>query len=250
MPPPPNQLPQPTQFELELHEAISAAWGSGSGTVWGPAADVVQHELGWPPHSVGLIGVTSDGVKNNRPLSAGLITNPRRLVLIPVAEEVGLDAEQDAVVELIPKTRHLTTVGLVSLVDSGQSDNGPVWRVQRLIEVEGLGVADEVAPHFPLISNVVRCPLVPFGNGSDSLAEPWALVGPKGARILRFVRRPTGGSPATLQVGDRVLLCDAQRLFAHGAGVVSRITHSAELMSVELEPSVPFEVPIEMAVST
>ncbi|MER5702393.1 AAA family ATPase [Micromonospora sp. NPDC002296] len=151
-----RSVPAPTEFEFRLSEQIDLAYGKGSGTVWRDVQKVLGPHLGLTPEVVGAISVTEDGVKNNRPLSAGLITAPRQFLLIVVDAKVGLPKQRQAVKQLIPLTRHMTTVGLAEKVDD-------VWRVRQIIDVEGVGIGRHVKKYFPLVSEVETVPLVPMG---------------------------------------------------------------------------------------
>jgi 5-methylcytosine-specific restriction protein B len=146
-----------TEWETRLSGAIAEAWGKGSGTVWGPTQAVLAEGTGFAPQDVGAISVTTEGVINNRPLSAGLITKPRKLLVIAVDAGVGLSRQREAVRKLIPLTRHLTTVALAEQVDG-------LWRVRQLIEVEDVGIASEVQHLFPLVPAIERVPLIPIGQ--------------------------------------------------------------------------------------
>jgi hypothetical protein len=238
----------PTAFERRLHDAITVAWAAPSGTVWRNAASIVETELGWPVGTVGLISVTDSGVKNNRPLSAGLITQPRQLLIIPVADEVGLDTEEGAVIDLIPKTRHLTTVGLASLVSAQPDGSDKVWRVQRIVEVDGLGVANEVVGLFPLVPSVNVRPLVPFGNApAEEPAEPWSVVVSPGSRSLEVPTGPAGGFATELRPGDRVLLSNETHTVAHSAAVVSLVRLTPSTITIAFDPVVQFAAPEEFS---
>lgn len=235
----------PTPFERELSEKIQEAWERPSGTVWAAAARVIERKLGWPDGTVGLISVTDSGVKNNRPLSAGLITQPRQLLIIPVSDEVGLEVEQQAIIDLIPKTRHLVTVGLAELTPA---DGGEVlWRVRRLISVDGLGRGAEVAKHFPLVEEVVTRPLVPFGAPVDGSGEPWLIVATEGSSQVALRRHEANSSVESIKPGDRVLLCDSPRESAHSAGVVADVRSTRETVFVSLRPWRRFEAPIPLS---
>ena len=234
-----------TDFERRLHEKISATYASGSGTVWGPAAEVLAAELGLVAADVGLISVTDDGVINNRPLSAGLITRPRKIVVVVVGPDVGLQREEDAIVALIPKTRHLTTVGLAGLADAGDGSDVAIWRVQRLIEVEGIGIANHVIAHFPLVGQVRREKLVPIG--SPERRGTWAFSAAPPPGVSTNITIPSALIGAGVVVpGDRALLCNPGLNSAHSAGVVKVVHTASDDITITVERIVTFPAPISM----
>lgn len=156
---------RPTEFERRLSAEIDKVFGGGSGTVWRETSRLLAHELGLRDDLVGAISVTDPGVINNRPLSAGLITHPRQLLLITVGEGVGITREEQAIVELIPKTRHLTTVALAERVSDSERTDQLIWRVRRIIDVEGIGIGAQISSHFPIVGDDIRTvPLVAFGS--------------------------------------------------------------------------------------
>lgn len=155
--------PPCSEFERTLHNEVEIAYGKASGTVWNASAAVVANELGYEASDIGLISVTTDNVINNRPLTAGWITQPRKFYIEVVSDDVGLDRAEQALVNLIPKTRHLLTVGLAAKADSGDGTGQRIWRVQRIVEVDGVGIGQDVAEHFPMVEEVRSEPLVPIG---------------------------------------------------------------------------------------
>lgn len=234
-----------TDFERRLHEKIAATYASGSGTVWGPSAEVLAAEIGLPADDVGLISVTEDNVINNRPLSAGLITKPRRFLVLVVGPDVGLQREEDAIVALIPKTRHLTTVGLAGLAGAGDGTSDTIWRIQRLIEVKGIGIADQVISHFPLVSHVRREELIPIGSPENR--GPWAFSAALSAGATAHITIPSsfmGGG--LVSPGDSALLCDPSLNSAHSAGVVKVVQTASNDVTVTIERIVSFPAPISM----
>jgi hypothetical protein len=243
-------IPPATLFERELSEAISEAWGRNSGTVWTAAARILSKEFSMAPDEVGLISVTDEGVVNNRPLSAGLITKPRKILIIPVSDAVGLDREEAAIVNLMPKTRHLTTVGLASKSGDDGSDK-KIWRVQRLIQVEGLGIAEQVIRSFPMVRKIRTEPLVPFGGEHESMEIP-------GTRSWLFASSPPTSSPATLVLApndplrrevtphDRILFCNRDLDSAMAAGTITRLSSMGRDLAVLVESVVVFASPIRI----
>lgn len=142
-----QSVPPPSRFEVGLSDLINASWDRGSGTVWTETAKFLANELGLQAAEVGAISVTTDNVIKNRPLSAGLINRPRRILLIPVAQDVGLTRQAKAIEELIPLTKHLKTVLLAEKIED-------VWRVRRVVARAGHEADVElVAHHFPAISS-------------------------------------------------------------------------------------------------
>lgn len=234
-----------TDFERRLHEQIASTYASGSGTVWGPAAEVLSEEIGLPTAEVGLISVTEDNVINNRPLSAGLITKPRRFLVVVVGTDVGLQREEDAIVALIPKTRHLTTVGLAGLTGAGDGTSDTIWRIQRLIEVEGIGIADQVISHFPLVGQVRREKLVPIGGLENR--GPWAFVASPSTGATARITIPTSlMGDRMVSPGDRALLCTPSLNSAHSAGVVKVVLSASDDLTVTFERIVRFPASIPM----
>ncbi len=213
----PAGVPPVTDWEEKLSAAIASAYGRSSGTVWGPAEAILAPGVKLARSEVGLISVTDDGVINNRPLSAGLITRPRKLLLVVVDPAVSLDRQERAIVDLMPKTRHLTTVGLATRV---QGPSGQLWRVLRIIEIDGLGIADRVRGVFPAVTKIRREALVPFGNapadlGSSHTGDPAAADASVEESAAWFfpVDEPSATSlgvdrseAAEVRVGDAVVL--------------------------------------------
>ena len=202
--------PLPTPFERELSEKIQEAWERPSGTIWAAAARVIERKLGWPDGTVGLISVTDSGVKNNRPLSVGLITQPRQLLIIPVSDEVGLEVRAAGDHRSHSEDEAPVTVGLA---EPTPADGGEVlWAGSQIsISVDGLGRGAEVAKHFPLVEEVVTRPLVPFGAPVDGSGEPWLIVATEGSSQVALRRHEANSSVESIKPGDRVLLCDSPR---------------------------------------
>ena len=244
-------MPPPlTQFEQQLSDLISTAWGAGSGTVWTASSRLVEKNLELGDGTVGLISVTEENVINNRPLSAGLITKPRKFLIVCVADVVGMDRQELAIKALMPKTRHLTTVGIACKVPIHDGSGGSAWRVQRLIEVEGLGIAEHVLPYFPMVSEICREPLAPFGLGKhDDVVRrvTWLMKSENiHGRTVTIRLPPYELHRRKLTPGDKVLLCDHSRRWAHGAGVVERIHRDGPGLAVVVTWTTRFKTLVEL----
>jgi hypothetical protein len=207
----------------------------------------VESHLGWATGEVGLISVTEDNVINNRPLSAGLITGPRKLLIIPVADDVGITREVEAIVNLMPKTRHLTTVAIAGMANTDVGSDDKIWRVQSLIEIEGIGVADEVLSHFPLVEKIRREELVPIKGKVASHKGPWLLpCGTIAVSTANVYLPPSDGNLREVTPGDEVILCDATLNIAVAAGIVKSIELAGNDLRVIVNRVTVFAAPVRV----
>ena len=244
---PSTPTPSATAFERRLDAEIEEVYGKGSGTVWNEAAKIVAEELGLSRKKIGLISTTTVNVVNNRPLSAGLVNQAPELLIIAVGDEVGLDRQEAAIVDLMPKTRHLTTVALAGRADSGDGTGTTMWRVQRLIEVHGHGIADQVRPSFPLVEAVRVEPFVPLDDVAPHALRHWLVESERlrsNERVITVSRDTVIGSDAS--VGDGVLLCDPDFTYAHSAARVASISDVGDHVDLLLDPYKEFPEPVPL----
>jgi hypothetical protein len=167
-----------------------------------------------------------------------------------VSDIVGIPAQCEAVIELIPKTRHLTTVGLAGLMPTPGVDSS-IWRVQRIVDVAELGVADDIRVHFPVVrdEDVVRVSLVPFGRISDAAYDGWSIEAPPGGGATWSVQIPFDPSRARgPSLEDPVVLWrgndHGQRMAVGTAEIVALVrSHAGTVVQLRtkllLETSVP-----------
>ena len=130
----PQTQPPLTPFEQDLDAEAKAVYGQKSGTVWRKTARLLETELGLQKGDAGAISVTEESTLNNRLVSPGLVRSTPKVIV--VFSGIGTQAVEDRLDEFIPLTRHLTTVAIADRATAKSP-----WRVRRIVEVSGVGVA-------------------------------------------------------------------------------------------------------------
>ena len=172
----PKAIPPPTAFEQKLGKEADDAYGKGSGTVWTQTARLLEANLAALGHKeAGALSITEESTLNNRLTSPGLVrTSPKLIVYF---SGIGADPVDDRLDEFVPLTRHLSTVAIAErgkvvqgvwgrdkskfTGGSFKPDKAGLWRVTRIVEVAGIGIASQIAKDFPLAS-VRTVPLKPI----------------------------------------------------------------------------------------
>lgn len=228
-------LTQLTTAEVELATRIEAAKDRGPGTVWGQTVEWLAGMLQVPSATVGAISIRGRGVIGNRLCTPGVIrSSPEIFLIASLEEDYTMSVLIERTVELVPKTRHLSTVLIAHKVPDPATPDAEVFRVTDAVAVDGVTKIDDIKAHFPGLTNIVRLPLTPLGSQKSAVGKRGWYVRhnlDQGAAAW-FDRVPVGLAPG---VGERVVFLaegptlDQVSPVAHGIVVESKLADSTSV---------------------